>query len=1158
MASNDRAVAVRDTAPVSPGHTLIVPRRHVERWAELALREREAMFELADRVMAELASFTVPPAGYNLGLNLGVAAGQTVAHVALHVIPRQRGDVDDPRGGVRHVVPWRGNPLRPAISALVSGEAEPFLDVVRAHLARATEVAIVTAAVDDGGLDLLEDDVRRARSRGTRVRLLVGGAAGPALERVRRRLADWVQASVASRAEGGVGGSVEARIVPPGASGTGPFQLRAWCFEGPRLAVAFVGGSDLSRCGLLEGVVWNLRLERMHDPRAYREIAEGFERWWAVAAPVEAWPAAAGAQLVAGEAGAGPAKVVERMAPPAPRLLSALEETALAALGRSRREGRGRALVVLPPGLDSMSLVARDVAALGQILGRQPRVLVVTRKAFRLEQAAIALRRHFCDMRSAWLPASDSGGGADTVFAALTAVTQACSRLERHAERFDYAVLDELGWEESEEVRRVLARLHPGFVVGVVTALDPVVQAQIAGVFDDHVAFQARAEDAIAAGLLAPFSYVGLADPLDYRGLPGRGLKLDPGVLSSRLVAEEARLERLWEAWRERPGRRTLAICGPREHAEVVRAWLAARGVMVVAATSPPEIDEAFAALSRGALQAVCVESLPEETVRLPLVDRLVVLWPGSSPRGYLENLVKTLARAAGRDAVTILDFLGNHCLFLDRLRMVAGLGGGSVAVRRLVTEGAPPQCPAGCSVEIAAAARELLRSCLPEQGDVLRQRYSDLRFSSELRPTAGCVFRLGWRPTLLRAPHPSWFESLAAGGELGRAEQRALATARDWLREIETLPTPTSLEMVVLDVLLDAGALPGSIGLDELIARCQARALRQPETRHDLELALGGRGRTPKQVEAYRTYWREGPLAAWLARGWFRQEGERFVWSVSAAGPPAAALAAMTREIVDLRLAELEARRRLAGWGSAFECPVLSKRGTAILRLPPVSQRPAGIGGEFDARVPDGTLWRFRFGTEACQVAWQLGKARNMLPELLRGWFGARLDEPGSRVRVRFERSVDGWRAAPAGEAPALQAQPVWIPCFSSLSTAAVAISARRAQRASEDERVQLPLAEDEADCFAVRVAPEARSAVGANLPEGGYLVMRPVSEAARHALEGRVVLLDLGRPGGYELRRLESSASPAGTPGDGEPVTGVAAPPRILALLERVVEPS
>lgn len=110
--SDDVTLVIRDAFPVSPGHTLIIPRRHVGSFFELTPPERASMFELLTQAKAELDG-TLQPDGFNIGINDGAAAGQTVPHLHLHLIPRYRGDTPDPRGGVRWVLPakakyWSG------------------------------------------------------------------------------------------------------------------------------------------------------------------------------------------------------------------------------------------------------------------------------------------------------------------------------------------------------------------------------------------------------------------------------------------------------------------------------------------------------------------------------------------------------------------------------------------------------------------------------------------------------------------------------------------------------------------------------------------------------------------------------------------------------------------------------------------------------------------------------------------------------------------------------------------------------------------------------------------------------------------------------------------------------------------------------------------
>jgi diadenosine tetraphosphate (Ap4A) HIT family hydrolase len=106
LEQNDLAAALADGYPLNPGHTLIVPTRHQADYFALSPAEQAALWELAAAVRERLDR-DVHPDGYNLGLNVGRDAGQTVFHVHLHLIPRFHGDVPDPRGGVRWIIPER-------------------------------------------------------------------------------------------------------------------------------------------------------------------------------------------------------------------------------------------------------------------------------------------------------------------------------------------------------------------------------------------------------------------------------------------------------------------------------------------------------------------------------------------------------------------------------------------------------------------------------------------------------------------------------------------------------------------------------------------------------------------------------------------------------------------------------------------------------------------------------------------------------------------------------------------------------------------------------------------------------------------------------------------------------------------------------------------
>ena len=102
--SSPLAIAFWDVYPVSLGHALIVPRRHATSWSELTSDEKAALTAGIDAMRA-LIDERYEPHAYNVGFNDGEAAGQTITHFHVHVIPRYQGDVLDPRGGVRWVLP---------------------------------------------------------------------------------------------------------------------------------------------------------------------------------------------------------------------------------------------------------------------------------------------------------------------------------------------------------------------------------------------------------------------------------------------------------------------------------------------------------------------------------------------------------------------------------------------------------------------------------------------------------------------------------------------------------------------------------------------------------------------------------------------------------------------------------------------------------------------------------------------------------------------------------------------------------------------------------------------------------------------------------------------------------------------------------------------
>jgi diadenosine tetraphosphate (Ap4A) HIT family hydrolase len=106
IAETEHAFAIRDGYPISEGHTLLIPKRHFASFFDATDAERLALLHLLEAEKQRLDK-ELSPNGYNIGINDGTAAGQTVSHLHIHLIPRYVGDVEDPRGGIRLIMPHK-------------------------------------------------------------------------------------------------------------------------------------------------------------------------------------------------------------------------------------------------------------------------------------------------------------------------------------------------------------------------------------------------------------------------------------------------------------------------------------------------------------------------------------------------------------------------------------------------------------------------------------------------------------------------------------------------------------------------------------------------------------------------------------------------------------------------------------------------------------------------------------------------------------------------------------------------------------------------------------------------------------------------------------------------------------------------------------------
>lgn len=1044
LCSNALAFAIFDGFPVSPGHVLVTTRRIVETWFDATDEEQAAMMALVKEAKCLLdLRLTPKPDGYNVGFNSGGAAGQTVPHVHIHMIPRYHGDIPDPRGGVRHVIPDKGNYLtgkgaksvKPPSLALTTGHPHsPLWKSIGQRVSSAVEVDILASFIQPSGLDLIQQSIFAALRTGACIRILVGDYLYITSAEALRRLMGWM--SLAD--DIGENSLLEVRLAETSKLEFKPdsFHPKAWRIVDSSGGLLVVGSSNLSKAALETGVEWNLIGQTTGSEPIDQELARAFTDLWQQATLLD--------DALVDRYAAQATKARRKFIPPESIDLPAIlhpprpwQSGALESLDRIRANAYRRALVAVATGLGKTWLAAFDVLAAGKSLDRPPRVLIIAHRAEILVQAEAtlrtAMRSEWEDARVTWYLGANSDMSGNLVVASVQKLTRPEGLAELDQRHFDYAVIDEVHHAEAPSYRRVMARLNATFTLGLTATPERTDGVDVASLFDDVLAWQATVGDGITEGSLVPFHYLGLKDDVDFEQIPWRNGRFDPATLEEKLENSD-RMERLWSAWQADPDARTLVFCCSRRHALYTRDWLRRRKVAAAAVFSGTGGDPRNESLSDfidGKLQALCVVDLFNEGLDVPDVERVVMLRPTESKVIFLQQLGRGLRAAENKLWLKVIDFVGNHRVFASRLTHLLSLGNQSATWTdlRKFLKGEAPDLPPDCLLALEVEAKELMLKLVPNTGSAVVEAYRSMRDELGRRPAPSELFHHGYLPRTLAAKYGSWFGFVSEQDDLTADERLVFRSFEPWFTMLEGTSLNKSYKMVVTRVLLDHDALWEGMEIEKLAAACREFLLCHPTLRHDLPPTKEFPDPANAPIKQWATWWLEWPLSRWMdeqaGRHWFKSEGDRFVVAFPCEEHVRSDFESMTAELVDYRLAHYAKTRiekAAALTAGRFVAKVSHSGGKPILRLPTVEELPGRPMGPTTATLPEGSQWVFRFVKIACNVASPLGSEENQIHTLLRIWFGENAGVPGTNYEVAFTKLETGWAVEPVAVAAPLR----------------------------------------------------------------------------------------------------------------------------------------
>jgi superfamily II DNA or RNA helicase/diadenosine tetraphosphate (Ap4A) HIT family hydrolase len=998
--SNDSVIAIWDGFPVSPGHLLIIPRRHTPAWANLSFSEKAATWSAIEQGQ-RLISERFHPDGFNVGFNESSAAGQTVFHFHLHIIPRYEGDVADPRGGVRHVIPNKANYLtagesllgRPVHQKLVTGGEDPLLPHLLLHLDGSTTCDIAVAFLLDSGARMIVAHLRDFLARGGQARILVGDYLDVTEPAALRRLND-------------LSGALNVRVYEARERG---FHLKTYIFQTDVEGIAFVGSSNLSAPALTSSIEWNYKVVSRHEQAGFSEITAGFENifncYQAVRAD-EAWICRYEARRLPTDwRGAG---VTEE--PPAPMMVPhSIQQQALAALEETRREGFSAGLVVLATGLGKTWLSAFDSDR-----AQFQRILFVAHREEILNQAIDNFRRVRPNASIGRMIGSQKETSTDLVFASV----QTLGRIEHlktfGTTYFDYIIIDEFHHAAATTYRRIIDYFEPKFLLGLTATPERMDGGDLLALCQENLVFDASVPDGISADLLCAFQYWGVPDVVDYANIPWRNARFDPTELTAA-VATEARAQNALEQFRKHGAQRCLAFCCSQRHANFMAEFFNAHGVRSVAVHAGNESaprTTSLKHLAEGEIDVIFSVDMFNEGVDVPSIDTVLMLRPTESTVIWMQQFGRGLRRAPGKPFLKVIDYIGNHRSFLMKLRSVAALADRNAnslgALRNILDEVIRHELdlPEGCSVtyelESIRILEDLLRPARPEAA--LEAFYRDFLERHGVRPTAVEAFHEGFNP---RAnSERSWLGFVSRMNGLSEAEAAVFSQSHAFLESIEKTEITRSYKIVLLLAMIAADAIPGEIGIDKLVEQVAKLAARYLKIRKDFSVDVD-------DSKSLRGLIVDNPVRAFVGGqgtgevSYFRFEGDRLSTTFEASD--ASSFKELLREILDWRLAQYLSRQDPGDAAADSVCRVSRAGERPILLLPSAAAALHLELGPVRMEV-DGATYEALIAKIAINVVRKPGEEINLLPEILRRWFGDDAGLPGRGERVRLKRGPSGF----------------------------------------------------------------------------------------------------------------------------------------------------
>lgn len=811
------AVRITDAGDV------IAPGRHVAGWADLTATEQLAMLSLISAALQDGAPVLRPVLHHG--------------HFVLRLDDDSRAD-----------------------GLLIAGGNDPLLAHLVRHIDTARAVDLAVAFALDSGVSLIFPWLEDLLDRGGRLRLVVGDYLDVTEPAALRRLRDLDSE--------GFSGHFDARVYE--ARGTS-FHPKAWLFRATDTGGAtIVGSSNLSRTALTDGVEWNLHSAAPGDLRAVETAFEALLADPRAVPLTDGWIDSYATRRKARPLPDFAAKTAAAEPPKTAPEPHGIQTEALAALEATRRNGHRAGLVVLATGLGKTWLSAFDSRAFD-------RVLFVAHREEILAQAMATFRQIRPEARFGRYSGTAKEEG-EIVFASIQTLGRAEHLRRFSPDDFDYIVVDEFHHASAASYRGLLDHFSPRFLLGLTATPERTDGGDLLSLCGENLVFRCDLHEGITRGLLAPFHYFGVPDDVDYAQIPWRSARFD-GAALTEAVATRARAENALDQLRRHGLGPAIGFCVSMRHADFMAEYFTAAGLRAVSVHSGPGSApraSSLEALGKGDLDILFAVDMFNEGIDVPNIGTVLMLRPTESTILFLQQLGRGLRRL-GDKVLRVIDYIGNHRVFLTKARalLAAGEGDRSLSQKLDAAAAGTLDLPPGCEVTYDLQALDFLRAMLKQRtgGDESEAWYRDFRVRMGERPRAAEFAHAGFQPA--RTGHGGWFDFVR---DMGDQVPEAAHIHKGLLQGIERTAFRDAGPLLLL--LAASPSLATGDTRDSLTQKAALLAMRR-----NIDLA-------PDRLDAGWSHWAMNPD--------FRVEADRLTLRRTAA----TGLPDLLAELIDWRLA--------------------------------------------------------------------------------------------------------------------------------------------------------------------------------------------------------------------------------------------------------------